>query len=335
METLARVAHLEGAGRLIFREEKLPPPGPKQIMCQTLVSVISPGTEIAGWKGLPPLRPGPVYPRLVGYCNVAEVIACGAAVTQVSPGNRILSYASHRTHFLLNEENVPLVLDDDIDAATAAPTYLFHLGYNAILRAGVRPGARVLVIGLGALGLTSVAMANIAGADVQAISDHSGPAVIAADYGAAAISGRSELAAVRDGWKGAGADVVVATTGSWSDWRLALEAAAPMGRIAVLGFPGRGEAPPSFNPLDSQYFYDKQLRIEAVGFSPEHRDARGFLRFNERDNLRYLAGLIGSGRLRPEKLVSARYDGLRLADAYADLAARVGSPVTFALDWRA
>jgi threonine dehydrogenase-like Zn-dependent dehydrogenase len=331
---MATIAYLEGPRALIFRDEVLPAPGPGQILCHSVVSVISPGTEVAAWAGLPPLRPGRVYPRLVGYCNVAEVLAVGEGVIHVAPGARILSYASHRTHFLLDEAQVLLVLDDGMDSLSVAATYLFHLGYNAIIRSSVRAGSRVLVLGLGALGLTSVAIASIAGAQVRAISDQSRSAGIAIEYGAQGVHGRNDLEGLTEAWGGHKADVVVATTGGWDDWRLALQAAAAHGTIAVLGFPGRGEAPPSFNPLDSQYFYDKQLRIEAVGMSPEREDSKGFLRFNERANLAYLAGLIQAGKLRPEAIISARFPGLRLAEAYSALEARDGSPITFALEWR-
>ncbi|MES2495414.1 MAG: zinc-binding alcohol dehydrogenase [Pseudomonadota bacterium] len=333
-EVIATTAYLEGPGNLVFREEKLDAPGPCQISCKTLASIISPGTELAAWRGMPPLRPGPIYPRLVGYCNAAEVVSVGRDVTQVSPGDRILSYASHRTHFLLDEDDVLLRLNDRMDSVPVASTYLFHLGYNALLRTSARAGSRVLVIGLGALGLTSVAMADVAGADVRAVSDHPGAAAIAREYGARSVHNRADIEAIRAGWDGRGADIVIATTGSWTDWRTAIEVAAPLGTIAVLGFPGRGEEPPSFNPLDSQFFYDKQLRIEAVGMSPEKRDGQGFLRFNQRDNIRYLSGLISSGRLQPSAIISGHFEGLRLADAYEALASRRSSPITFALDWQ-
>lgn len=331
---IAKTAWLEGPGRLVFKEEALDAPGPRELLCKTVSSIISPGTELAAWRGLPPLRPGPIYPRLIGYCNVAEIVSCGRDVTCVSPGDRILSHAPHRTHFLLDEDDVLLRLNDRMDSVSVASTYLFHLGYNALLRSAARAGSRVLVIGLGALGLTSVAMAAVAGADVKAISDQPGAATIAVGYGAGSVHGRADVEAIRADWGGAGADIVIATTGSWEDWRLALEAAAPLGTIAVLGFPGRGEDAPAFNPLDSQFFYDKQLRIEAVGLSPEKSDRQGFLRFNQQDNIRYLSGLIADGRLRPEAMISRHYEGLRLAEAYDALASRQASPITFALDWK-
>jgi threonine dehydrogenase-like Zn-dependent dehydrogenase len=330
-EIIASVAWLEGPGKLVFKEERIDEPGPQAIVCRTVATVISPGTELAAWTGLPPLRPGSIYPRLQGYCNVAEVLYTGRDVTKVAAGMRVLSFTSHRTHFTMAEEDILLVLEDWMDAATVASTYLFHLGYNSVLRSGVRAGSRVLVVGLGALGLTSVAMAHVAGADVRAISSQAKAAEIATAFGASGVHDRDGLAAVKAAW-GGGADVVISTTGGWDDWRLSLDAARKFGTIAVLGFPGRGLAAPEFNPLDSQYFYDKQLRIEAVGMSPD-RDVGGHLRYNQRDNIAYLAGLVTSGRLQADRMISGTWSGRELADAYQALAVRTGSPITFALDW--
>jgi threonine dehydrogenase-like Zn-dependent dehydrogenase len=332
-EIAADVAWLEGPRKLVFKEELVGAPGPHELLCRTVATVISPGTEIAAWTGMPPLRPGPIYPRLQGYCNVAEVLNTGSGVTTVAAGMRVLSFTSHRTHFNIAEDDILFVLEDWMDATTVASTYLFHLGYNSVLRSGVRAGSRVLVVGLGALGLTSVAMAHIAGADVRAISSQDRPAELAKVLGASGVHGREGLSAIKAAW-GNGADVVISTTGGWDDWRLSLDAARKLGTIAVLGFPGRGMAAPDFNPLDSQYFYDKQLRIEAVGMSPD-RDVAAHLRFNQRDNIAYLARLVASGRVQANRLISGTWRGAELASAYDALVTRTGSPVTFALDWAA
>lgn len=329
---VAKVVWLDAPGALALREELLAAPGPRELLCETIVSAISPGTELAAWRGLPPLRPGVVYPRLQGYCNVARVVETGAEVTGFAPGDRVLSFASHRSHHLLPEGEVRYRLPPEAEADQIVAAYLFHLGYNAVLRAGVRAGSRVLVQGLGVLGLTSVAMAALAGAEVWALSGHASSAAIAMDYGARAVFERGEENALREALA-PGADVVISTTNGWDDFALALRLAGQNGVIATLGFPGRGEPLPDFNPLASEHFYMKQLRIEAVGWSPEHDDSRGFNRFNERANIAYLARAIIAGRLDPAPLLSGRYPGEAIAQAYADLDARRNNALTFLLDW--
>jgi threonine dehydrogenase-like Zn-dependent dehydrogenase len=319
------VVWLSGPGKIELRNGPLGTLGSQQVECETLVTAISPGTELAAYRGLPALRPGTGYPRLQGYCNVARVVAVGEAVTGLAPGDRILSFTSHRDRFLIDQDDVLLVLPNGADAGKIAVSYLFHLGYNAVLRAHVRAGSRVLVIGLGALGLTSVAMAALAGASVEAVSAHAAAA-------ARALGASRTL--TRDDDITTPADVVILTTNGWDDWQLALRSAAPQATIAVLGFPGRGEPLPTVNPLDSQHFYVKQLRVEAVGLSPERPDSRGFLRFNERDNLAFIASRISAGVLDPTPIISGSYPGRDIQRAYDDLVSRRESPVTYLLDWQ-
>jgi D-arabinose 1-dehydrogenase-like Zn-dependent alcohol dehydrogenase len=329
----ADIVWLESPQNITLRKEQLAGPEETQILCATIVSAISPGTELAAWRGLPPLRPQVTYPRLQGYCNVSSVIEVGKAVSDIAPGDRVLSFCSHRSHMLMSSDDVLLKLDMDADADLVACTYLFHLGYNALLRSNVKPGSRVTVVGMGALGLTTVALAHLAGAEVHVVTDHGRPAELALELGADNVLSRASARDLAKVAGNGGADIVVLTTNGWNDWHLAMEAAAPFGTIACLGFPGRGEPMPSFNPLDSSLFYMKQLRIEAVGMSPERNDSRGFLRFNERDNLAWLAAKISEGTLKADLLISGRFDGVDIAKAYDHLERRVGSPVTYILDW--
>lgn len=324
----ARVVWLDNPGHIVVREESVPAPGPGEVLCETIVTAISPGTELAAWRGLPPLKPSVAFPRLLGYCNVARVIACGSGITSVAVGKRVLSFASHRSHHVLAENEILYVLPDNASAGPIASAYLFHLGYNAVLRSGVRAGSKVLVIGLGALGLTSVAMAAMAGAEVSAVSDHASPGAIAKGYGASAIMRRDDAAV-----SSFAADVVISTTNAWDDHAMALRAAGQNATIACLGFPGRGEPAPSGNPFDSQSFYMKQLRIEAVGWSPETNDSRGFNRFNERANIAFIARAFARGRLDPAPILSGCFRGEDVAEAYAALDARRTDAVTYLLEW--
>ncbi len=330
----ADVVYMNGPGEVEIRREALPQfPDKNHILCETIVSAISPGTELASYQGLPHLRPQVRYPRLQGYCNVARVIAVGDGVSRVVPGDRILSFTSHRSAMCIPETDVLLVLQPGDDADAIVCTYLYHLGYNAMLRSDVRAGSQIVVIGLGTLGLTSVAMAARSGAICYAVSNQKSAGQRASLIGAAASFQRSGIDRLIEALGPRLADVVVVTTNSWDDWELALQLAGRFGMIACIGFPGRaGEAIPR-NPLDSQYFYTKQLRIEAVGLSPEHADTQGFLTFDERSNIIYLAQSIRQGILDVSVLVTGRLRGMEIAQAYQRLSDRTHDDVTLLLDW--
>jgi threonine dehydrogenase-like Zn-dependent dehydrogenase len=236
-----------------------------EIICETLMTAISPGTELAAYNGLPPLRPATTYPRLVGYCNVSKVIARGAEVTDFDIGDRVLTFQSHRSHFRTCQSKVICKVPDDLSDEHAVCGYLFHIGYDSIIRSPVCYGDSLIVVGLGVLGLTSVAAGVRAGLKVHAVSNQPHLGEIALDYGASHFHSREDLRNFTrlEGFDGF--DGVISTTNSWEDWSLCLQLARSRGHIGVIGFPGRGEETIKGNPLDSQYFYDKQLTIQCFG----------------------------------------------------------------------
>jgi len=309
--------------------------GSEEIVAQTEYSAISPGTEIAAYLGAPPLRPTPApYPRLVGYCNAAEIIHCGESVVNIKPGDRIITSQSHRSLFSVHQSKVMARIPESLASKTAVSAYLYHLGYNALLRGGIVPGCNIAVIGLGVLGLATVAMSKLAGACVYGISDHEKPRSIARSLHAeGAFSRKDALDLIKKSSSPTGIDLVVTTSNSWKDWKLALEIVRKNGTISVLGFPGRTEGLPDFNPLDSQHFYDKQLTLIAAGFSPNADVDASLIRFTEKRNMAYLIKNIESGNIDPSLLISGEFSGEEIESAYRKIIERVDSPITFLLKW--
>ena len=124
------------------------------------------------------------------------------------------------------------------------------------------------------------------------------------------------------------------TTNRWTDLQIALKSAAQKGNISLLGHLGRGGEKINFNPFSSQYFQTKQLSIKAVGLSPECSDDRGYLRFNEIDNLNFIASLINEKKIKPETIISGQYFYKDISKAYNNLVSRKDSPITFLIKWQ-
>ena len=184
----AKVAYLEKPYQLHFRDVKLDGlVSEEEILCETLISAISSGTEVAAYTGMPPLKPDNTYPRLVGYCNVARVSKIGNKIRGLSVGDRVLTLQSHRSHFVVHKDEILSKVPSGLESSKAACGYLYHLGYDAVFKAGISYGKKVVVIGLGVLGLTTSAMASRAGGIVFGISNHSTPKEIALNTGAKLI----------------------------------------------------------------------------------------------------------------------------------------------------
>ncbi len=335
MSTLkSRVATLRSPGILAFEVEELSLNlDANDILCESLVSVISPGTELAAYRGAPPLRSGISYPRVVGYCNVARVIAKGVGVCSIELGDRVLTLQSHRSHFQSNVSEILCLVPSGISSREAACSYLYQLGYNSVLRGGVRLGSTVGVVGMGALGLTSVAMAALAGGRVFGLSDYEGANDRVCRLGGLACFSRKDTEVFFAALGKRRAQVIVSTTGDWSDWRIALDAAGDQGTVVVLGFPGRESNDIPLNPLDSRTFYTKQLRLIAAGHSPRLPDPNGFLPFNLRDNIERILGWIATGVLQPSWLLSGEFEGSAIKEAYESLLRRENGAITYSLTW--
>ena len=331
----AKISKLLGPQELVFESEAIDEStlAADKILCKTLVSAISPGTEIAAYDGAPPLRPIKAYPRLVGYCNVAEIIAVGSGVSEYKVGQRILTFSSHRSHFIAKTEEVLAIIPDGVSSRLASTAYIYHLGYDAVLKANIKYGSPVVVLGLGVVGLSAVTAAKMAGGKVYAITNHDVPKRTALKMGANEVFSRNDIPALKSLLGSRLADVVITTSNAWCDWEVALDVAGMNGKICILGFPGRGMEDIPFNPLDSRYLYHKQLQLQAVGHAPEDNDSRQFLKFNEKDNLKFILEEIDKKNIDPNLIISGEKPWSELNDAYKELLKRDGSPLTFILNW--
>src|ERR1041385_2607253 len=163
----AGVYELTGPRSLVLRQDVVPAEAVAgAIVAETEFTAVSRGTELAAWNGKPPVPPSSVYPRVVGYCNVARVVSTGAGVTGVTVGDHVLTHQSHRTAFHCAAQEVLLRIDGNEELRRRLVcTYLFHLGYAALQRGEFRPGDYVAVVGLGTLGLATAALLKAFGAE--------------------------------------------------------------------------------------------------------------------------------------------------------------------------
>jgi threonine dehydrogenase-like Zn-dependent dehydrogenase len=308
-----------------------------QIAAETLFSAISPGTEVSAFKGDPPLRPMKVYPRVVGYCNIAQIIAAGKKVKGYQVGDIILTHQSHRSAFICSSDVILAKIPEEADLPQSSTTYLFHLGYNSLLRGDVRPGHNAAVLGLGTLGLTTVAVSKLFGTKTMALTGRESVFPIATDMGADIVVNKDDPKLnqiISSNFYETGIDLLVTTSNSWKDWKLALGIPRKMGKICVLGFPGRTHPVPDFNPLDSSTFYDKQLNIIACGYTPGNSLPPEDMRFNLKRNCRYLLDQILNGNLPAHKIISDVVAWTEIGDLYQALTKRKKGLITAVLKWK-
>lgn len=146
---------LVGPRRLAWVAEDLPPPGPDEVMVQTIAGAISIGTELPLYRGDSRRSTPPRYPCMTGYENLGRVLAVGPQVGEVRTGDRVLAFYGHRTCALVPAAKtipVPAEIPDTL-ALTAILSCDAAKGVRGL---GLTGQERVLVTGAGAMGLLAV-----------------------------------------------------------------------------------------------------------------------------------------------------------------------------------
>lgn len=239
-------------------------PGPGEALLQVHRVGIC-GTDLSGFLGKMPFYS---YPRIPGHELGVEVLAVGAGVTNVRPGDRCSvepymncgqCYSCRRGHTNCCESNQTLgvMCDGGLCERIVLPARKLHvsakLGYDelalvetlaigchAIDRAAPKPGDTVLVIGAGPIGLSVLEFAKVAGARVIVMDtvasrlDFVRSAMGGADT-VLATGGPADVEAVSAVTAGRMAEVVVDATGSAASMARALEFSSFGGRLVYVG----------------------------------------------------------------------------------------------------
>jgi len=248
----------------------LPAPGPGGLLVRIRACGLCPG-EAMDWYMA---RKAPL---VLGHEPVGEVVACGAAVREFAPGDRVFVHhhapclrcracrrGDHvhcatwrRTRLIPGGLAQFAVVPDEIVAGDTlrvpdgmsdeAATFIEPLAtvVKSIRRSGLRAGDRILVIGLGVMGLLHVMLARRLGAGPIFAADRIPRRLAhAREAGADHVIDVREAPpaqAVRDIAGGEGADVVIVGPGSLPAIEAGFEAAGAGGTV-VLFTPTEPEA---------------------------------------------------------------------------------------------
>ncbi len=241
-----------------------PPPGPGQALLRVHRIGIC-GTDLGGFLGKMPFFS---YPRIPGHELGVEVLAVGAGVTNVRPGDRCAvepylncghCYACRRGHTNCCETNQTLgvMCDGGMCERVILPARKLHvsqklsyetlalvetlaIGCHAVNRGDPKPGEHVLVIGAGPIGLSAVEFAKLSGARTIVL-DMNAPrlAFVREQMGVPdtilATGDGSELTRLAALTSGQLADVVIDATGSNRSMAQAVNYCAFKGRLIYVG----------------------------------------------------------------------------------------------------
>jgi 2-desacetyl-2-hydroxyethyl bacteriochlorophyllide A dehydrogenase len=141
--------------------------GNHEVLVRNRLGLISPGTELAIFnqthRGFEVEGHWARYPWWPGYASVGEVVAAGARVTHLQPGDRVMHQATHAT-FARQPTAMVVPLPDDLTDERAVFLKLLGIALTPQLLAPIAFGEHALVIGLGMVGNLAAQLCREAGA---------------------------------------------------------------------------------------------------------------------------------------------------------------------------
>lgn len=185
------------------------------------------------------------FPMKLGNVAVGVVTEVGMAVTGVAVGDRVAGYGPLRetqtwvwgsTGVYPGARKVP----DGMSWQNAVCLDPATVALGGVRDAGARVGDRIVIFGLGAIGLLAVQLGKIAGASlVVAVDPIAARRDVAGHTGADLVLDPTEIdagLAIRDATGGSGVDVAIETSGNAHALHHALRGLAFGGTVAVVGW---------------------------------------------------------------------------------------------------
>lgn len=318
-------------GQTGWIEKEIPACGPMDAIVKPIALAPCTSDIHTVWAG----AIGDRHNMILGHEAVGEVVEVGKEVRDFKPGDRVLvsaitpdwnsiaaqeGYPMHSggmlagwkfsnfkdgvfaEYFHVNDADGNLArLPEGMDLGAAAMiSDMIPTGFHGVELADVQFGDNVAVIGIGPVGLMSVAAAAIRGAaNIYAVGSRKNCSDLALEFGATDVINYREgdiVEQIMEKTKGQGVDKIVIAGGDVDTFDQAIRMLRPGGVIGNVNYLGEGD-------------YVKIPRGD-WGCGMSHKTIRGGLMPGGRLRSEKLARLVMTGRIHPEKLITHTFHGL-------------------------
>lgn len=333
-----------GNGETILADVPCPRRGKGAILCQTTKTLVSLGTEkmlidfgkgswLAKarsqpdkvkqvfqkiktdglWTTLDAVRAKLDTPIPLGYCHVGKV-AEADSTSKFAVGDRVVTNGNH-AEMVSVPENLSAKIPANVTDEQAAFTVVGAIGLQGIRLIQPTLGERVVVSGLGLIGLLCVQMLKAHGCQVLGIDFDPQKLELARQFGAETVdlkAGQDPVEVANQWTEGVGVDAVLITASTKSD-ELIHQAATmcrKRGRVVLVGVIGL--------KLQRADFYEKELSFQvSCSYGPGRYEGNyekkgldypiGFVRWTEQRNFEAVLQLISDGKIDTAPLLTHKF----------------------------
>lgn len=243
----------------------VPEPDPEEIVIKVKASGLC-GSDLSIAKGRMPLK---TWPLVLGHQAAGIVHEVGARVKTFKVGDRVVCTPDitcgmcpycrigrtnlcrflRRIGFEINGSDAEYVLTAERSVITLPDSIDFDQGaiavdavasmYHALfVQAQARPGNKIILLGIGGMGIQAIEMAHLCGATVLATSRNDKRLDFAKKLGADVLVNTTKQDISAEAAKftsGEGADIVIDSIGGSGTMKHAIELLRPGGKIMVIG----------------------------------------------------------------------------------------------------
>ncbi len=306
---------------------------PTDVLVEMEYTVISGGTERACILGMQ--NTSQRFPMALGYCGVGHVLEIGDAVKTVQAGDRVLVYhGCHAKYNVRPEAEITPVKDSSLDSLDAAFVIIASMGLGGVRKLELELGESAMVMGLGLLGIFSVQFLRASGAlPLIAVDLDTSRRELALSLGAdyaldpASPDFKDHVMEITHG---RGVKATVEVTGVSRAMVQALEVAAPMGRISLLG---------CTRVSDASIDYYTQVHRPGIKLIGAHNFVRPKYEsyphhWTHGDDCLAILDMLSAGRIAVRPIISRVVSPTDAPAVYRSLCDDKSFPIGTVFDWR-
>ena len=262
-------------------------------------------------------------PLPLGYCNVGIVDETKSRAFQ--KGDRVVSNGYHAEYVSI-PQNLAAKIPENVDDDSASFTVLGAVALQGIRLLNLTVGEKVVVFGLGLIGLLSVQILRAQGYRVMGVDYNSERCKLAEKFGAEIVNlSKNDLESkVSKFTNGIGVDAVLITANTRKSEVISQSAkvSRKRGRLVLVGVTGLD--------LKRDDFYEKELTFQvSCSYGPGRYDKNyeisgndyplEFVRWTAQRNFESFLDLIAQEKIDPKSLISCKFSFDQSVRAYQEI----------------